>query len=136
MVAFNPWNKSSGIEMNKKTGELTYVGSIAKIANSESWRTQAIRDLLPEFKQLIDEFKVSEPNFSYPEKLEKLKFIEQCLSRIANTEWREWANATIILMQVTNKEGATSIKPKYPALLGSGECGCRCPTARFSSRFG
>jgi CRISPR-associated protein Csx17 len=120
MVAFNPWNKSSGIEMNTKTGELNYVGSIAKIADSESWRTQAIRDLLPEFKELIDEFKVGETTFSYPEKLEKLKFIEQCLSRISNTEWREWADATIILMQVTNKDGATSIKPKYPALLGSG----------------
>jgi CRISPR-associated protein Csx17 len=120
MVAFNPWNKSSGIEMNKKTGELSYVGSIAKIANSESWRTQAIRELLPEFKELIDEFKVGETTFSYPEKLEKLKFIEQCLSRITNPEWEEWADATIILMQVTNKEGATSIKPKYPALLGSG----------------
>jgi CRISPR-associated protein Csx17 len=120
MVAFNPWNKSSGIEMNTKTGELSYVGSIAKIADSESWRTQAIRDLLPEFKELIDEFKVGETTFSYPEKLEKLKFIEQCLSRISNTEWREWADATIILMQVINKEGVTSIKPKYPALLGSG----------------
>jgi CRISPR-associated protein Csx17 len=120
MVAFNPWNKSSGIEMNTKTGELNYVGSIAKIAESQSWRTQAIRDLLPEFKELIDEFKVGETTFSYPEKLEKLKFIEQCLSRISNTEWREWADATIILMQVINKDGATSIKPKYPALLGSG----------------
>jgi CRISPR-associated protein Csx17 len=54
MVAFNPWHKPSGIEMNKKTGELTYVGSIAKIANSESWRTQAIRELLPELKQCLD----------------------------------------------------------------------------------
>ena len=54
MVAFNPWNKSSGIEMNKKTGELSYVGSISQIANSQSWRTQAIRELLPEFKNLID----------------------------------------------------------------------------------
>jgi CRISPR-associated protein Csx17 len=120
MVAFNPWNKSSGIELNKKTGELSYVGSIAKIANSESWRTEAIRELLPEFKELIDRFKIGETTFSYPEKVEKLKFIEQCLSRISNTEWREWTDATIILMQVTNKEGATSIKPKYPALLGSG----------------
>jgi CRISPR-associated protein Csx17 len=96
------------------------VGSIAQIANSESWRTQAIRDLLPEFKQLIDEFKVGENTFSYPEKLEKLKFVEQCQNRIQNEDWREWFDATIILMQVTNKDGATSIKPKYPALLGSG----------------
>jgi CRISPR-associated protein Csx17 len=120
MVAFNPWNKSSGIEMDKKTGALSYVGSIAQIANSESWRTKKIKELLPEFWKLIDEFKIQGSTFSYPEKAEKLAFIEQCLSRITNLHWREWADATVILMQVTNKQGTTSIKAKYPALLGSG----------------
>ena len=120
MIAFNPWNKSSGIEIDKKTGVLSYVGSIARIADSQSWRTQAIRDLLPDFRQLIDEFKVSIPVFSYPEKVEKLRFIEQCLSRINNPDWKEWAEATIILLDVTNKKGDTSIAAKYPALLGSG----------------
>jgi CRISPR-associated protein Csx17 len=82
MVAFNPWNKSSGIEIDKKTGALSYVGSIAQIANSESRRTEKIRELLPEFRKLIDEFKIQGTTFSYPEKAEKLAFIEQCLSRI------------------------------------------------------
>ncbi len=120
IIAFNPWNKSSGIEVNKKTGELSYVGAIAKIAASQSWRTQEIRELLTEFWQLIDEFKVSKPDFSYPEKVEKLVFIEQCLSRISNPEWREWANATIILMEEIDKQGKVLTKAKYPALLGSG----------------
>jgi CRISPR-associated protein Csx17 len=121
MVAFNPWNKSSGIEMDKKTGALSYVGSIAQIANSESRRTKKIRELLPEFWKLIDEFKIQGTTFSYPEKAEKLAYIEQCLSRITNPQWREWADATVILMEVTNtKQKTTSIKPKYPALLGSG----------------
>jgi CRISPR-associated protein Csx17 len=121
MVAFNPWNKSSGIEIDKKTGALNYVGSIAQIANSESRRTKKIRALLPEFRKLIDEFKIEGTTFSYPEKAEKLAFIEQCRSRITNPNWREWADATVILMEVTNaKQNTTSIKPKYPALLGSG----------------
>ncbi len=120
MVAFNPWNKSSGIEINKKTGTLSYVGSIAQIANSKSRRTQKIRELLPEFWQLIDEYKIQGANFSYPEKAEKLSFMQQCISRITHPAWRKWADATVILMEITDKKGATSIKPKYPALLGSG----------------
>ena len=120
MVAFNPWNKSSGIEVNKKTGELSYVGSIAQIDNSKSFRTAAIRELLPDFWKLIDEFKVSEPTFSYPEGAKKLAFIEQCLSRVSHPEWREWADATIILMKEIDKQGNISTKAKYPALLGSG----------------
>jgi CRISPR-associated protein Csx17 len=119
-IAFNPWNKSSGIKIDKKTGELSYVGSIAQIANSDSWRTKKIRELLPEFKDLIDEFKIQGTTFSYPEKLEKLAFIGQCHSRIKNQHWQEWLDSTVILMEVTDKKGKTSIKPKYPALLGSG----------------
>jgi CRISPR-associated protein Csx17 len=120
MVAFNPWNKGCGIEIDKKTGALSYVGSIAQIANSESRRTKKIKVLLPEFWKLIDEFKSQGTTFSYPEKAEKLAFIEQCLSRL-NQHWRtEWADATVILMQITNKQGTTSVKAKYPALLGSG----------------
>jgi CRISPR-associated protein Csx17 len=120
MVAFNPWHKPSGIKIDKETGELSYVGSIAQIANSDSWRTKKIKELLPEFWRLIDEFKVQGATFSYPEKVEKLAFIEQCLSRITNPHWREWADAAVILMEVTNKQGNVSIKAKYPALLGSG----------------
>jgi CRISPR-associated protein Csx17 len=120
MVAFNPWNKGCGIEIDKKTGELNYVGSIAQIANSESRRTKKIKALLPDFRELIDEFKIQGTTFSYPEKAEKLAFIEQCRSRITNPNWQEWADATVILMEITNKQGATSIKAKYPALLGSG----------------
>lgn len=120
IVAFNPWNKSSGIEMDKKTGALSYVGSITQIADSKSWRTKKLRGLLPEFKELINEFKIQGTTFSYPEKAEKLAFIEQCRSRITNPYWHEWADATVILMEVTDKQGTVNIKAKYPALLGSG----------------
>ncbi len=120
IVAFNPWNKASGVEVNKKTGELSYVGAIAQINNSKSSRTAAIQELLPEFWKLIDKFKVNETTFSYPEGAAKLAFIEQCRNRITLPEWREWADAAIILMEEIDKKGKVSLKAKYPALLGSG----------------
>ena len=98
IVIFSPWNNSSGIKVNK-TGELAYEDSIEKIINSQSWRTKAIKELLPEFWQLIDEYKVGETTFERPKEQEKLKFINQCLKRITHPEWREWADATVILTE-------------------------------------
>ncbi len=117
MVAFSPWNKSCGIEINKKTGELKYVGSIGQIMNVESDRTKKIRQLLPKIKDLIDEAKIVGTSFSYPEKAEKIKFIDRCHKYIKNPEWTAWANSAIILKEISSP---VSIKPKYPALLGSG----------------
>jgi CRISPR-associated protein Csx17 len=120
MVAFSPWNKSCGIEIDKKTGDLKYVGAIGQIMNAESERTKKIRQLLPKIKDLIDEAKISGTNFSYPEKADKIVFIDQCHKYITNSEWTSWANSAVILKKVVNSQQAVSIKPKYPALLGSG----------------
>lgn len=119
IVIFSPWNNSSGIKVNN-TGELSYEGSIEKIANSQSWRTQEIKELLPEFCELIDEYKVGETSFARPKESEKPNFIRQFLNRITHPEWREWADATVILREVTSKQGITLLKPIYPALLGTG----------------
>ncbi len=119
IVIFSPWNNSSGIKVNK-TGELAYEDSIEKIINSQSWRTKAIKELLPEFWQLIDEYKVGETTFERPKEQEKLKFINQCLKRITHPEWREWADATVILTEDLSKQKSKSIEAYYPPLLGSG----------------
>jgi CRISPR-associated protein Csx17 len=97
---FNPWNNCCGIEISP-TGDLGYGKTLAKIVDSDSWRTMAVRALLAEIAPLMKERAITT----------KEEFIARCIQGIGDLQWQNWANSTVV---------PNGKKIHYPAMLGTG----------------
>ncbi|WP_373538862.1 hypothetical protein [Chamaesiphon sp.] len=131
---FTPWNASCGIAIDRATGNLRYTDPIEQIMESDSWRTDNIRALIPQFQILIDNAKVTtKSGYSYPkERDEKDTFILTCLNAIADDTWQQWANTVVVPV---DSYGQISIK--YPKLLGTmGNIGAIDIAENYHTAFG
>ncbi|WP_373545316.1 hypothetical protein [Chamaesiphon sp.] len=130
---FTPWNASCGIAIDKSTGNLSYTDSIEQMMESDSWRTDNIRALIPQFRQLINEAKVAtKSGYTYPKDREKETFILNCLDSISDDRWQSWANTVIVPV---DSYGQISIK--YPKLLGTmGNIGAVDIAENYHTAFG
>lgn len=117
--AFSPWHKPAAIVFSDQGHAEFAEGSIGSVVmHSPSPHVASLRSLLPNLLKIVSSHRT--PESTLPDKEAKIALIRELLDRVVDAEWRDWADTAVVMLESLTKSGSTVVKPKYPALLGTG----------------